>query len=328
MNILAVDFLTSSLRKADNRFSKRLQGFFSEFQIHLAGAPIFPGEDEGDQLACIIELLGMPPQKLLDQCRRVRHFFSTTHGYPRYCMATDADGRVVLRPSKSKRGKVRGTPGSRSLVTALNGCEDAVFLDFLRRCLQWLPEERMTPREAFRHEWLRRKLPKPPEVGKTSSSISVAHTTQLPPSAQTAANTATTMTFNASVSIPTFGNTVSNIPTTVSGVNTDPLVCTSSAENKSFQTSVPTSREPTKITATVPISAISASLAISEPISIMSVKKSVSNTYIASVTATIPETELAMTTTSDSLQDAGDRRRPFDEKIISIPNTKENECKR
>ncbi|CAH8831240.1 unnamed protein product [Trichobilharzia szidati] len=294
----------------------------------LTGAPIFPGEDEGDQLACIIELLGMPPQKLLDQCRRVRHFFSTTHGYPRYCMATDADGRVVLRPSKSKRGKVRGTPGSRSLVTALNGCEDAVFLDFLRRCLQWLPEERMTPREAFRHEWLRRKLPKPPEVGKTSSSISVAHTTQLPPSAHTAANTATTMTFNASVSIPTFGNTVSNIPTTVSAVNTDPLVCTSSAENKSFQTSVPTSRDPTKITATVPISAVSASLAISEPISIMSVKKSVSNTYIASVTATIPETELAMTTISDSLQDAGDRRRPFDEKIISIQNTKENECKR
>ncbi|KAL4635917.1 dual specificity tyrosine-phosphorylation-regulated kinase 2-like [Arapaima gigas] len=32
----------------------------------LTGCPLFPGEDEGDQFACIIELLGMPPQNLLD----------------------------------------------------------------------------------------------------------------------------------------------------------------------------------------------------------------------------------------------------------------------
>ena len=29
------------------------------------GFPLLPGEDEFDQLACIIELLGIPPQKLL-----------------------------------------------------------------------------------------------------------------------------------------------------------------------------------------------------------------------------------------------------------------------
>ena len=28
----------------------------------LTGYPLLPGEDEGDQLACMIELLGMPPQ--------------------------------------------------------------------------------------------------------------------------------------------------------------------------------------------------------------------------------------------------------------------------
>jgi dual specificity tyrosine-phosphorylation-regulated kinase 2/3/4 len=31
----------------------------------LTGYPLFPGEDEADQLACIIELCGMPPTKLL-----------------------------------------------------------------------------------------------------------------------------------------------------------------------------------------------------------------------------------------------------------------------
>ncbi|CAH8479022.1 unnamed protein product [Heterobilharzia americana] len=292
----------------------------------LTGAPIFPGEDEADQLACIIELLGMPPQKLLDQCRRARHFFSTTHGYPRYCMVTDADGRVVLRPSKSKRGKIRGTPGSRSLVAALNGCEDAVFLDFLRRCLQWIPEERLTPREAFRHEWLRRRLPRPPGAGKISSILSVTHTMQPPPNVSTTAhtttNTTTNITTNTSVSIPTFGNIVSDIPTTVRNGNTDALICTTTAENRSLKDSIPTSNDHTKVTATAPFSVMNAPSVTSEPIATMSVKKSVSNTYIAP----IPETELAVTATDDSLKDAEDRRRLVGEKINNV-NLKHSEHK-
>ena len=31
----------------------------------------------GDQLSCIIELLGMPPQKLLDQSKRAKNFISS-----------------------------------------------------------------------------------------------------------------------------------------------------------------------------------------------------------------------------------------------------------
>ncbi|KAL7060451.1 hypothetical protein AAHC03_09659 [Spirometra sp. Aus1] len=135
----------------------------------LTGSPLFPGEDELDQLACIMEVLGMPPQKLLDQSRRLKHFFSATHGCPRYCMEVDENGRVILRPGKTKRGKIRNIPGSRSLVSALKGCEDPVFLDFLSRCLQWLPEDRITPREAFRHEWLRRRQPKPTITGAVAA---------------------------------------------------------------------------------------------------------------------------------------------------------------
>ncbi|VDD83353.1 unnamed protein product [Mesocestoides corti] len=126
----------------------------------LTGSPLFPGEDEGDQLACILEVLGMPPQRLLEQSRRMKHFFSTTHGCPRYCMEVTKDNRVILRPHKTPRGKTRDIPGSRSLKTALKGCEDAAFLDFLSQCLQWAPEDRITPREAFRHEWLRRRTTK------------------------------------------------------------------------------------------------------------------------------------------------------------------------
>lgn len=43
----------------------------------LTGFPLLPGEDEADQLACIMELLGLPPQKLLDQSKRAKNFISS-----------------------------------------------------------------------------------------------------------------------------------------------------------------------------------------------------------------------------------------------------------
>ena len=49
--------------------------------------------------------------------------------------------------------------------TALKGCDDPLFLDFIRRCLEWDPATRMTPNAALRHAWLRRRLPRPPATG-------------------------------------------------------------------------------------------------------------------------------------------------------------------
>jgi len=136
----------------------------------LTGYPLLPGEDEGDQLSCIIELLGMPPQKLLDQSKRAKNFISSK-GYPRYCSATTLpDGTTVLNGGRSRRGKPRGPPGSRELQTALKGCDDPLFLDFIRRCLEWDPATRMTPTAALRHAWLRRRLPRPPQENTESPS--------------------------------------------------------------------------------------------------------------------------------------------------------------
>lgn len=140
----------------------------------LTGFPLLPGEDETDQLACIMELRGMPPQRLLDQSKRAKTFISSK-GYPRYCNAsTLADGTTVLSGGLSRRGKPRGPPGSKDLKRALNGCEDPLFLDFIRRCLEWDPDTRMTPNAALRHAWLRRRLPRPPnekaEIARTPSA--------------------------------------------------------------------------------------------------------------------------------------------------------------
>lgn len=131
----------------------------------LTGYPIFPGEDEGDQLACIIEVLGMPPPQFVEPhtSKRAKNFFSSK-GHPRYCTVTTLpDGESVLTGGRSRHGKTRGPPSSKSWVTALKGCDDPLFIDFLKRCLEWDSSQRMTPAQALRHSWLRRRLPRAPE---------------------------------------------------------------------------------------------------------------------------------------------------------------------
>lgn len=132
------------------------------------GFPLLPGEDEGDQLACMVELMGMPPQSLLDQGKRTRNFISSK-GIPRYCnFFTSADG-VVLQGGRSRRGKYRGPPGEKQLRDALKKCDDDAFVDFVRRCLEWDPLKRMTPPEALRHHWLKRRLPRVPVPASASN---------------------------------------------------------------------------------------------------------------------------------------------------------------
>ncbi|KAH8314568.1 hypothetical protein KR059_012951, partial [Drosophila kikkawai] len=101
------------------------------------GFPLFPGENEVEQLACIMEVLGLPPKVLISVARRRRLFF---------------DSRDAPRCITNTKGRKR-TPGSKSLAQILH-CQDRYFIDFLQRCLEWDPAERMTPDEAAHHEFL------------------------------------------------------------------------------------------------------------------------------------------------------------------------------
>ncbi|XP_018614037.1 dual specificity tyrosine-phosphorylation-regulated kinase 3 [Scleropages formosus] len=147
----------------------------------LTGYPLFPGEDEGDQLACMMEILGVPPQKLLEQSKRAKNFINSK-GHPRYCTITTlANGSVVLNGSRSRRGKMRGPPGSKEWTVALKGCDDATFIDFLKKCLDWDPTSRMTPSQALRHPWLYKRLPKPVPGDKALAPKRITeHTTSFP----------------------------------------------------------------------------------------------------------------------------------------------------
>ncbi|KAI0472953.1 hypothetical protein GGR56DRAFT_652549 [Xylariaceae sp. FL0804] len=101
------------------------------------GVPIFPGENEQEQLACIMEVFGPPEKHLIEKSTRKKLFFDSM-GKPRLTVS-----------SKGRRRR----PSSKTLQQALK-CDDEAFLDFLTRCLRWDPDRRLKPEEAVRHEFI------------------------------------------------------------------------------------------------------------------------------------------------------------------------------
>ncbi|KAF2670155.1 hypothetical protein BT63DRAFT_371494 [Microthyrium microscopicum] len=103
----------------------------------LSGYPIFPGENEQEQLACIMEIFGPPEKHLIEKSSRKKLFFDSM-GKPR-----------VTVSSKGRRRR----PSSKTLQSAIK-CDDEAFLDFLSACLRWDPDKRLKPEQAMQHEFI------------------------------------------------------------------------------------------------------------------------------------------------------------------------------
>ncbi|KAG9391107.1 Protein kinase domain [Carpediemonas membranifera] len=101
------------------------------------GYPLFPGENEAEQLACIMEVMGVPPHHVISNASRRKLFF---------------DGQNQPLPVVNSRGRKR-RPGTKDLATALR-CNDKDFLSFLAGCLEWDPHTRFTPDQALAHPWI------------------------------------------------------------------------------------------------------------------------------------------------------------------------------
>ncbi|KAI7902378.1 kinase-like domain-containing protein [Cokeromyces recurvatus] len=101
------------------------------------GLPLFPGENEQEQLNCIMEVIGLPDRRLIEKCSRRKLFFDSM-GHP----------RIITNSKGEKR-----FPATRSLLQVLKNC-DIVFINFIEKCLQWDPAKRMTPQAALEHKWI------------------------------------------------------------------------------------------------------------------------------------------------------------------------------
>lgn len=75
---------------------------------------MFPGEDEKDHMALMMEVKGIPPRSVLARSSRRKVFF-------------DDDYAPIITPNS--RGKVR-MPGAKNLFNLMN-CSDKDFVDFI-----------------------------------------------------------------------------------------------------------------------------------------------------------------------------------------------------
>lgn len=105
-------------------------------ELHT-GLPIFPGENEIEQMACIMEIFGSPPITLVENSQRRRFFF---------------DSKGNPRAFTNSKGKKRW-PSTKDLNSSLKS-NDPLFIDFIQRCFEWDPSKRMNPDEALQHSWL------------------------------------------------------------------------------------------------------------------------------------------------------------------------------
>jgi dual specificity tyrosine-phosphorylation-regulated kinase 2/3/4 len=106
------------------------------------GYPIFPGENELEQMSLIQEVLGSPENELLDRGCRKHIFFEE-----------DYAPKLTLNSKGLKR-----QPGGKPLQYVLR-CQDNTFIEFLQKCFDWNPDTRLTPEEALRHDWILEGLP-------------------------------------------------------------------------------------------------------------------------------------------------------------------------
>ncbi|KAF0717469.1 Aste57867_2271 [Aphanomyces stellatus] len=120
----------------------------------FTGYPVFPGENEAEQLSCIMEVFDVPPKHMIDKCKRRKNYFDES-GTP--TATTNSRGR-------------RRRPASREF-RALIKCQDAKLVDLLTKCFRWDPTTRYTPMEAIDHEWITQ------EKKQTTSSASTTSTT-------------------------------------------------------------------------------------------------------------------------------------------------------
>lgn len=95
------------------------------------GVPIFPGSDEANQLQCIANLMGEPPVQMTSK------------------------SSIFAKLSDGKKVRFALATSSEKNFDNEMGPADPLFKDFVRKCLAWNPEDRLTVKEALKHPWIK-----------------------------------------------------------------------------------------------------------------------------------------------------------------------------
>mmetsp|Transcript_1459 Transcript_1459/g.1698 ORF Transcript_1459/g.1698 Transcript_1459/m.1698 type:complete len:153 (-) Transcript_1459:43-501(-) len=129
------------------------------------GIPLFPGNCEYNQLRLIINLLGLPPKKMIEQGRNSWKYFAPVYessGDYTYRFKTRDEFQLeqnVLIPDLNFEETLRCLDDLTQLQNSKNDKIETkeCFVDFLKGILKLDPRDRWTPTMGRQHPFISRK---------------------------------------------------------------------------------------------------------------------------------------------------------------------------
>eukprot|EP00117_Sycon_ciliatum_P031395 scpid27626/ scgid24564/ Dual specificity tyrosine-phosphorylation-regulated kinase 4 len=135
------------------------------------GYPLFAGRNKVDMVQSIAEVIGCPATPLDPrylsrhdrQCYEGKVFFTQDNNPIHSVQMLDSItktsktlGRMIRQPNGTKRYHLtQGHPGTRFLRQLFpSDADSGPFVDFLKKCFQWKPGDRITAMQAMQHPWL------------------------------------------------------------------------------------------------------------------------------------------------------------------------------
>lgn len=130
------------------------------------GGHLFSGKDPEHQtyrsrahLASIIGLLGQPPPEFVPRGSRRAEFFSEKGLITEMAPGDTGSGRLTPCTGDFNAGIPISAPRTLDEIeTNLQAKDKELFLQLMRKMLQWVPERRSTAKELLRDPWLKEQL--------------------------------------------------------------------------------------------------------------------------------------------------------------------------
>ena len=116
------------------------------------GNPLFPGLNELEQINFIMKSLGPPPLSLIESSPEKKIFFSKNKNknYSDYINVNPYD----ISKKKENISQCLKTNNYNTLLKNDEKIEFDNFIDFICRCLEWNPKDRINPEDALMHPFI------------------------------------------------------------------------------------------------------------------------------------------------------------------------------
>uniref|UniRef100_A0A8C8EZR6 dual-specificity kinase n=1 Tax=Oncorhynchus tshawytscha TaxID=74940 RepID=A0A8C8EZR6_ONCTS len=139
------------------------------------GEPLFSGANEVDQMNKIVEVLGIPPNHIMDLAPKARKFFEKLSDGT-WSVKKTKDGKRYKPPASRKLHSILGVeaggPGGRRAGESGHAVADYLkFKDLILRMLDYDPKSRIQPYYALQHSFFKKTAD---EGTNTSSSVSTS----------------------------------------------------------------------------------------------------------------------------------------------------------